>query len=546
MSENAGKTFPPGSIALLVFFLGSCLPVLGNQAVFNVKNYGATGKKADDARGAIQKAVDACAAAGGGTVYLPAGEYTSATLHLRSHVRVYLEAGATLFASRDPKHYDKAALLYGEDLTDVTIEGRGTVDGQSEYEWRLDDLDDAYLRPNKLLMQALGRPLMRSFPKDFPRRTLYPHLVLLLRCKDVRIAGLSFLHSPSWTINPYACERLVIDGVYIYSSLKEAVWADGIDPDGCRDVRITNSTIETGDDAVVFYSSNIWGPPLPCENITISNCRLSSASSALKFCDGNMNSIRNVTVDNCVISDSNRGIAFMVFDGGYVSDVVLSNLIIACHRFDWFWWGDGDPIHFNIKRRSEVTGQPSQPGEPPAGSIRNVLIRNVIARGKGSCLINGHPESWLEGISLENLKLFLSADLEAPYDKTVHAMKFRWARGLKLKDVEVIWDKPGSEKWESALDFEDVQGLEIEGFAGRQAQPGTATAAVALSRVEDAVVRDSKARPGTGLFLLIKGESSRAIHLLGNDFRQARIPYQLESDVRKEEVWASGNYPPGK
>jgi hypothetical protein len=362
----------------------------------------------------------------------------------------------------------------------------------------------------------------------------------------VRIAGLSFLHSPSWTINPYACERLVIDGVYIYSSLKEAVWADGIDPDGCKDVRITNSIIETGDDAIVFYSSNIWGPPLPCENITISNCRLSSASSALKFCDGNMNSIRNVTVDNCVISGSNRGIAFMVFDGGYVSDVVLSNLIIECHRFDWFWWGDGDPIHFNIKRRSEVNGQPPQPGEPPAGSIRNVLIRNVIARGKGSCLINGHPESWLEGVSLENLRLFLSADPEAPYDKTVHAMKFRWARDLKLKDLEVIWDKPVSEKWESALDLEDVQGLEIEGFAGRQAQAGTATAAMVLNRVEDAVVRNSKARPGTGLFLIIKGESSRAIRLLGNDFRQAEIPYQLERDVKRDEVWASGNYPPGK
>jgi hypothetical protein len=545
MLEGASKEFSSGFLSIfLVFFLGSSLPALGNQTVFNVKGYGATGKKSDDARGAIQNAIDACAAAGGGTVYLPAGEYTAGTLHLRSHVRLSLEAGATLFASQDPKDYDKAALLYGEDLTNLTIDGRGTIDGQSEYEWRVDDIDDAYIRPNKLLMQARGRPLMRSFPKDLHTRRLYPHLVLLLRCKDVRIAGLSFLHSPSWTINPYACERLVIDGIYIYSSLKEAVWADGIDPDGCRDVRIANSTIETGDDAIVFYSSNIWGPALPCENITISNCRLSSASSALKFCDGNMNSIRNVTVDNCVISGSNRGIAFMVFDGGYVSDVVLSNLVIECHRFDWFWWGDGDPIHFNIQRRSEVNGQPPQRGEPPAGAIRNVLIRNVFARGQGSCLINGHPESWLEGISLENLKLFLSTDPAAPYDKTVHAMKFRWARDLKLKDVEVIWDKPASEKWESALDFEDVQGLEIEGFAGRQAQPGAAMAAMVLNRVEDAVVRNSKAQPGTALFLVIKGDRSRAIRLLGNDFRQAQIPYQLDRDVKGDEVWASGNYPP--
>lgn len=544
MFPRAGSRFSSGFFSLLIVFFGSSLAAAGTPPVFNVKDYGATGMKTDDARAALQRTIDACAAAGGGTVYLPAGEYTSGTLHLRSHVRLFLDAGATLFASPDPQHYDKPALLYGEGSNGVTIEGRGTVDGQSAYVWRLDDLDDAYIRDNKLLMQALGKPLWRSFPKDYPRRTLYPHLVLLLRCKDVRIAGLSFLHSSSWTINPYACERLVIDGVYIYSSLKEAVWADGIDPDGCKDVRISNSTIETGDDAIVFYSSNIWGPPLPCENITISNCRLSSASSALKFCDGNMNSIRNVTVSNCVISGSNRGIAFMVFDGGYVSDVVLSNLVIECLRSDWFWWGDGDPIHFNIKRRSEVNGQPPQPGEPPAGSIRNVLIRNVIAHGKGSCLVNGHPQSWLDGISLENVKLFLSADPAAPYDKTVHAMKFRWARNLKLKDVEVIWDKPASEKWQSALDFEDVQGLQIEGFAGRQAKPESETPAIVLNRVEDAVVRNSRAREGTVVFLQVQGQTSRAIYLFGNDFRRAKIPYRLDRDVSSKEVNASSNLSP--
>ena len=115
-----------------------------------------------------------------------------------------------------------------------------------------------------------------------------------------------------------------------------------------------------------ILSSNIYGPALPCENITVTNCRLSSASSALKFCDGNMNCIRHVTVDNTVITDSNRGIAFMVFDGGYVSDVVLSNMTIECRRHDWFWWGNGDPIHFDIKRRSEVDGTPHA-NEPPAG-----------------------------------------------------------------------------------------------------------------------------------------------------------------------------------
>ncbi|HLY18583.1 MAG TPA: glycosyl hydrolase family 28 protein [Bryobacteraceae bacterium] len=516
----------------------TCLLLVGLShlagATCNVKDYGASGRKSDDARPAIQKAIDECSAAGGGTVYLPAGQYTSGTLHLRSHVRLLIDSGATLFASLDSRAFDKPALLYGEDADNITIDGRGTLDGQAEYIWQDNgDFDDAYIRENMLLAKALGKPLMRSFPKGFPKEQMYPHLVLLLRCKDVRIAGVSFIRSRSWTINPYACERLTIDGVYIQSSLKDAVWADGIDPDGCKDVRISNSTIETGDDAIVFYSSNIWGPPLPCENITVTNCRLSSASSAIKFCDGNMNAIRHVTIDNTVITDSNRGIAFMVFDGGTVSDVVLSNLTIQCRRHDWFWWGDGDPIHFNVKRRSEVDGTP-RTNEPPAGSIRNVMIRNVVARGMGSSLINGHPDSWLDGVSLENIRLFVSNDPESPLQKTVNAMQIRWARNLRLKDVEVIWDKPAAAKWKTALRLEDAQDVELEGFRGR---PAAADApAAAFVNVDGATLRNSSAATGTDVYLSVAGAKSRAIRLLNNDLGGARTPFRLEDGVPEGAV----------
>ena len=108
--------------------------------------------------------------------------------------------------------------------------------------------------------------------------------------------------------------------------------------------------------------------------------------------------------------------------------MVLSNLVVECVRFDWFWWGDGDPIHFDIKRISEIDPKHPREKDPPVGSVRNVLIQNVIARGKGSCMINGHPESWLEGLRLENVKLFLAADPAAYAEKAVHAMQFRWAK----------------------------------------------------------------------------------------------------------------------
>jgi hypothetical protein len=472
----------------LVALVILCGGLLRAQPVFNVKDYGALGVKSDNARAALQKAIDACGQAGGGTVYLGPGEYTTGQLHLRSGVRVYLEAGATLFASLDGTQFDpspRSALISGEDLHDIALEGRGTLDGQSAYEWRLNNMTDYYILQNQRLMEQTGKPLLRPFPRGFGNETIYPRMVLLLRCTDVRITGLKFVRSRSWTINPYACKRLLIDGVYIYSSQKEGVWADGIDPDGCQDVRISNSVIETGDDALVFYSASIWGPALPVENVTVTNCRLSSASSAIKFCDGNANAIRRVNINNIVIANSNRGIAFMVFDGGIVEDVVLSNITVETRRFDWFWWGDGDSLHFNIKRRSEIDG--SKPAnEPPAGKIRNVLIQNVIAHGTGASVINGHPSSWLEGVRLDNVKLFVSSDPKAPYEHTATALVVRQARGLRMTNVEINWEEPYYSTWRNGLSLEQVKDAILDHVEVKPA-PGSKSQRILLKDVENVV-----------------------------------------------------------
>jgi len=471
-----------------------------SQPVFNVRDYGATGRKEDNARPAIQRAIDACGQAGGGTVYVPPGEYTSGQLHLRSGVRLYLEGGATIFATLDGKEYDTtpphgrqtapAALIYGEDLHDIALEGRGTLDGQASYFWRPNNFTDYYIRPNQLRMEATGKPLMRSFPAGFPDETVYPRLVLLLRCTDVRITGLKFIRSRSWTINPYACKHLVIDGIYVYSSGKEAVWADGIDPDGCTDVRIANSTIETGDDAIVFYSADIWGPALPVEDVTVTNCRLSSASAALKFCDGNSNAIRRVLVSNTSITHSNRGLAFMVFDGGVVEDVLISNVAIQTQRFDWFWWGDGDPIHFNIKRRSEVDGN-KRANEPPAGSIRRVTIRDVIAHGTGKSDVTGHPDNWLDGIRFDGVRLYVSHDAAAPYEDTATALALHYARHVTFDGLEIQWEPPLSSTWQSGFSAESVEDVLLD-RANITPAPSSKEAAVQLTNARGVVLRESR------------------------------------------------------
>jgi hypothetical protein len=444
--------------ALLVSAAAIACQSASAQPFCSVKDYGATGVKSDDARPAIQKAIDFCGKAGGGRVYVPPGEYSSGQLHLRSGVRLYLEAGATIFATLDSHQYDdakKAALIYGEDLHDIALEGAGTLDGQSAYEWRLSDFLDYYILPNQRRMEAAGKPLMRSFPVSRGKDTVYPRMVLLLRCTDVRIAGLKFLHSPSWNINPYACRRLMIDGIYIYSSQKDGVWADGIDPDGCQDVHISNSTIETGDDAIVFYSTPLWGPALPTENVTVTNCRLSSSSSAIKFCDGNSLAVRHVVISNVVITP--------------------------------------------------------RANEPAAGIIRNVTIENVIAHGQGTSMMQGHPDSWLRGIRLSNVRLFVSHGADAPYEDTAAAMTLKYARDVALKGVEIHWDEPHAATWQSGLVADQVSDLVLADVTIDPA-PVSAGPVVRLNDADGVTIRQSQIAS-----VEVTGSKTKAVRLSETD-----------------------------
>lgn len=496
-------------------------------AVFNVRDFGASGRKDEPAQAALQAAIDACAAAGGGMVYLPPGDYTSGTLHLRSHVRFHVEAGATVWSSKEPAAFDRRALLFAEDAESITLEGRGTIDGQAEYYWAEKTFHDWYIYPNQLVAEKYGQPLQRAFPTD----NSIGHLVNFIRCNDVRIENLTFLHSPSWTMHLWGCERLRIDGLYIYTSRRDGVWADGIDPDGCKDVHISNCTIDTGDDALVFYSGHSYGPARPCENITVTNCRLSSSSSAIKFCDGNENAIRNVVISNCVISDSNRGLAFMVFDGGVLENVIIADCTIQTRRHDWFWWGDGDPLHFNLITRSEIDPNIDTAAEPKPGIIRNVILSNILAHGPGPNKIHGHVDSPLENVTFENVRLTVDGDLDAPWKKSPVAITIDNARNLKLKDVEITFEAPSNDHWESALVVRDAQGLLLDGVAARQAPNGTPAPAVVLRDVQDAVVRNARAPEGTGTFLEVSGAQTRDVIVVDNDLRPAQTGLVRGLDV---------------
>ena len=531
VARRGGRSMQLG-VMVVALWLGPQL-ALSAAGTFNVRDYGATGNKADDARPAIQKTIDACAEAKGGTVLIPAGEYTSGTLHLRSHVRIEIAVGATVFASTNPAAYEfggipsKAALFFGQGLVDVSFTGGGTVDGQAEYEWREDDFEQGF--KHKETMHALGKSLMRSFPKGHPKREIFPHLLWLGTSRDISFKGLQWLHSPSWTLTLYDCQRATFEGLFIHTSLKAGVWADGIDLDGCRDVAIKDCTIETGDDCIIFISTDVWGPARRCENITVTGCRLSSASAGVKFSEGNKAGIRNVRVSDCVLTNVNRGFVFYsTSKGGDISDVVLSRLTIHCNRFDWFWAGDGQPFHFRVNRVSEMNQQPAKPGEKPPGAIRNITIREVTAHGKGTSRIHGHAESRLDGLKIENVKLFLAADPASPFDYSDHALEIRRARNLTVKGLEVVWESPALPAWRSALVLEDIVGLELDGFVGRGAPHGNAPALM-LTNVVGAIVRRTRAAEGAEVFLKATGSESRGLLIEESDFRNAQVPWQLDA-----------------
>jgi hypothetical protein len=121
-------------------------------------------------------------------------------------------------------------------------------------------------------------------------------------------------------------------------------------------------------------------------------------------------------------------------------------------------------------------------------------------------------------------------------------MQFRYARDLKVRDLEVTWDKPESSQWQSALYFQEVQGLRLDDFVGGPAKLQTDIPAVVLDQVEDATICNSKARPGTQVFLKVKGPKTRHVYLVGNELRDVRSPYQVDADVKEGTVKEAGDF----
>jgi hypothetical protein len=471
-----------------------------STGIFDVRASGATGRRADDATDALQRAIDACTTAGGGTVHVPPGEYTIGTIELKDGVTLDVDAGATLFLSQDNTRFPRGrrAMIYAENAHDIAVTGRGRLDGLAQYVFTEMRGVDPEIVDEIAIARAAGVDMRRYY-----RTGVQTYMFILNGCRNVLLRDISIVHSPLWNVRLNDCDRVHVHGVYIYSDLEKGVNADGIDIVSSRNVTISDSVIETADDAIVLKTIARGGQPArPTENVTVTNCVLTSSSTALMIGTETEADIRHVLFTNCVIRNSNKGFGINVQDGAVVSDVIYRGLTIETNRRHWNWWGSAELCKFVLKKRTPASR---------LGAIRDVAVADVIARVRGTSTITGHAERPIENVRFTGVSLTMLPE-NAVDKRATSALRFDHVRGLRLRDLSVAWsDGEVEPKWSSAVVLRRISDFAVDGFWGRQGLAGTDDAAILLDDAADGSIVGARASDGCRRFVHVQGDATRAI-----------------------------------
>jgi hypothetical protein len=475
------------------------------EGLFDVKAFGAAGLRSQGATGTFQAAIDACTAAGGGTVRVPPGEYSLGMIQLKDNVTLHLEAGATLFLIQDGARFPQGrrAMVFADNATNIAVTGRGTLDGLAQYEFVAMRGIDPEIAQEIEIARAAGVDMRRYY-----RVGVQAYMFILNNCRNVLLRDVSIVHSPLWSVRLNDCDRVQVDGVHIYSDLEKGVNADGIDIVSSRNVIIANSIIETADDAIVLKAIGRNGQPArPTENVTVTNCVLTSSSTALMIGTETEADIRHVLFNNCVIRNSNKGFGINVQDGAVVSDVIVSNLTIETGRRHWNWWGSAEMCRFVLKKRTPASR---------LGRIRDIVVDNVIAHPRGTSTIVGHPDQPIENIRLSNVDMTMLPE-NAPDKRASDALHLEHVRGAQIRNLSVRWsEEPVEAKWQSALRLRHVSEFDIENFTGRQGLRTGSLAAIVLDEAGPGIVRNARATVGCRRLIHVQGPGTTDITVIGS------------------------------
>jgi len=487
---------------------------------FDVRTFGATGKRQDNATGAIRAAVNACGAAGGGTVYVPPGQYTVGTIQLKDNITLYLEAGATFLLSQSSADFSSRprTMIFAENAKNISVIGKGTFDGLAQYVFsEMRDLDTEIVEEIEIARKA-GIDMRRYY-----RTGMQAYMVILNNCRNALFRDVSIVNSPLWTVRLNDCDRVFVHGAYIYSDLEKGVNADGIDIVSSRNVTISDSVIVTADDAIVLKSIPRTNGSVanPVENIVVNNCILESSSTPLMIGTETHADIRHVLFNNCVIRNSNKGFGINVQAGATVSDVVFSNLTIERNRRHWNLGGSSEMCKIVLKKRTPSSR---------LGAIRNIAVDNVIGHVSGTSTITGHPERPIENLRMSRVQIFMNAE-NARDKRATDAVRIEAVKGLRIGDLSVDWTENEIEpKWRSALVLKSVSDFEIDSFTGRQGLKSSDAPAIVLDQSGDGTIQDSRAVEGCKTFVHVQGAASKNITLRNNDARKAAKAVTFEND----------------
>ena len=464
--------------------------------------------------GAIAKAIRSLADKGGGKVVVPAGLWLTGPIELKSRIQLHLEEGALVQFTSDLTQYplrewnvkgEKAtratAPVWGENLTDVAITGRGVFDGAG----------DAWRPVKKYKMtEAQWKKLLDSggvlvddgslwWPSPEAARDHRPWLLKLLNCRRVLLDGVTFQNSPAWNLNPTLCEDLTIRHVTVRNP-----WfsqnGDGLDLEHCRNVIVRASRFDVGDDAICLKSGiNEAGRRIgvPTENVLIEDCIVYHGHGGVTIGSEMSSGVRNVRVNNCLFIGTDIGLRFKSTRGrgGMVEKIYISNIQMTGIPTD--------AIGFNMYyggQAPEQAGAAAAAGEAGAVSVnegtpqfRDIYIQDVVCRGaRQAVALQGLPEMPIRGIHL--LRVAITAD-----------------RGIACTDAQDIT-------------FEDVEILS-----------GT-NAVLDLTNSRDVRVDRLSFKPGTEVGVKIQGTRNAGIVVRNTNLKAAAREVELANGATAEAI----------
>jgi polygalacturonase len=484
--------------------------------VFNILDYGAKRDGSASSTAAIRAAIQACAKAGGGTVWVPAGTYLSGAIEMVSNMTLHIDSGATIRFVADRKEYPMmehsrfegvetrapVANIGGYKLENIAIEGHGALTA-SNADWlammRTEPANrTAWMNLLNLLEKKEPIPTVMRASAEMSLRTDF---IRPVESKNVRIEGIHIVGSPMWTIHPLYCENVTIRDVVVETF--PGGNTDGVDVDSCRHVRISDSYFDTGDDGICLKSgkdADGLRVNRPTEDVAITNCTIHRAHGAVVLGSETSGGIRNVVASNIVSVGTDRGIRIKSTRGrGGVEENI---------RFDN--WVIEDSHNPAIEVTNYYTRAPEEPVSERTPIFRNISISHVtINRCPLAVSIEGLPEMPVEGLRL--------TDVIANAKEGLHAFN---TVGLELHNVRINPD--------SGIPFliRDSKQVDLDGIQTRNPKPGTPV--IRLDRVTGATLRNSIAWPGTAIFLSIAPGQKSAVSLLANDFAAASTPVQEE------------------